>query len=435
MRAVKKGKDADVAGSPSNIQGRGDISDSTDPSVSVRKRKAGDDGGMPRKRMRCSSPTYPTLQCGDVEDGRIRHGKRKASADAGAPKKRSRCSNSPKRKPSDDGEATHDRRSCGSDLSICSTSDSFMEMEDVSCDDNGQVIHNSSSASAEEEAIYQISSSGNTSRAEFENKYHQLDLLARGGFGSVYDGFRKSDLLQVAIKHVPSVAVTRENVYCNGSVYNIIVEVASMLKTAGLPGSAGQSAAVSLLDWYILDQELVLVMEKPVPSMSLPMCLYACGGAFTEDQAKMILRQLVDAAIVMHSKGVFHRDIKTENVLVQFDSPLPRVRIIDFGCSSFSVEAAFHSLLGTPEYFPPEWTDHQVYWARPTTVWQLGALVYQLLPRHEPFTTMDFIQGHIQVNSALSTEVKTLLSMCLARNLVERATLEQLQLKLSSQPT
>ncbi len=37
------------------------------------------------------------------------------------------------------------------------------------------------------------------------------------------------------------------------------MEVALILKAAGLPG---QSAVVSLLDWYMLEKELILVMEK-----------------------------------------------------------------------------------------------------------------------------------------------------------------------------
>lgn len=60
----------------------------------------------------------------------------------------------------------------------------------------------------------------------------------------------------------------------------------------------------------------------------------------------MILRQLVDAAIDMHAKGVFHRDIKLQNVLVQFDSGVPRVRLIDFGCGSFSTEMSYTSFRG-----------------------------------------------------------------------------------------
>lgn len=55
----------------------------------------------------------------------------------------------------------------------------------------------------------------------------------------------------------------------------------------------------------------------------------------------------MDAAVDMHAKGVFHRDIKLENVLVTSDSGGPRVRIIDFGCGSFSTENTYHSGCGT----------------------------------------------------------------------------------------
>lgn len=74
---------------------------------------------------------------------------------------------------------------------------------------------------------------------------------------------------------------------CNGKVFTIILEVAFMLKTGGLPGSVGQSAAVSLLDWYILDNELILVMERPVNSMDLKKYLQTHGGSLGESEAKV----------------------------------------------------------------------------------------------------------------------------------------------------
>ncbi len=48
----------------------------------------------------------------------------------------------------------------------------------------------------------------------------------------------------------------------------------------------------------------------------------------------------------MHSKGVFHRDIKLANVLIQLDSDVPRVRIIDFGCGTFSKDESYSHLCG-----------------------------------------------------------------------------------------
>ncbi|TKS70356.1 Serine/threonine-protein kinase pim-2 [Collichthys lucidus] len=270
-------------------------------------------------------------------------------------------------------------------------------------EDAGDVNQNLSSASSQEEKIFEMSSSANTSTADFEDKYYELCRLGIGGYGYVYHGLRKSDGFPVAIKHIPNENVRWEQVICNGKEFKIILEVAFMLKAAGLPGSVGQSAAVSLLDWYILDEELILVMENPVDSMDLWDYIESRGESLKEHEAKMILKQLVDAAIDMHSKSVFHRDIKLENVLIQKTSGVPRVRIIDFGCGCFSTDTPYESFWGTLVLAPPEWIQCQKYWARPTTVWQLGVLFYSLLQGHVPFSTVDYINNDIKFNPALST--------------------------------
>lgn len=77
--------------------------------------------------------------------------------------------------------------------------------------------------------------------------------------------------------------------------------------------------------------------EKILPHSPFQLCLCL---------SQEILRQLVDTAIDMHSKGVFHRDIKLHNVLVQSDSGAPRVRVIDFGCGTFSTEMSYSSFCG-----------------------------------------------------------------------------------------
>ncbi len=60
-----------------------------------------------------------------------------------------------------------------------------------------------------------------------------------------------------------------------------------MLKAAGLQGSVGQSAAVSLLDWYILNDKVILVMERPAQSVDLQKYLQMRGGSLDEHEAKV----------------------------------------------------------------------------------------------------------------------------------------------------
>ena len=61
-----------------------------------------------------------------------------------------------------------------------------------------------------------------------------------------------------------------------------------MLKLeAETQGSVGTSAPVSLLDWYDLDQELILVLERPDPSVDLHKYIEVKGDSLQEEEAKV----------------------------------------------------------------------------------------------------------------------------------------------------
>ncbi|KAF3703619.1 Serine/threonine-protein kinase pim-2 [Channa argus] len=263
--------------------------------------------------------------------------------------------------------------------------------------------------------------------ADFEAKYLQLKKLGQGGFGSVYAGFRKADNLPVAIKHVPQVRVERQPTVLNGVKYLVPTEVLLLLKVAE-PELLGRTAIVSLLDWYDLEQEILLIMERPVPAMDLLKYLKNNKGPLTEYTAKIIMKQLVEAAIQIQSKGVFHRDIKTENVLIQTTSDGLRVRIIDFGCGCISRMKPFHIFVGTSAYAPPEFHMYGTYKAGPTTVWQLGVLLYEITDGYRQFKTTRFLCKLIKFNKKLSKDCLDLLNRCLAVNPRNRITLEQMLL-------
>ncbi|XP_073768973.1 serine/threonine-protein kinase pim-1-like isoform X1 [Danio rerio] len=96
---------------------------------------------------------------------------------------------------------------------------------------------------------------------------------------------------------------------------------------------------IQLLDWQVFTNHYVMVMERPTPSMDLEALLQLGRGVLSEKTAQTILWQAVYAANVCCYRGVFHRDIKLQNLLVNPDTL--EVKLIDFGCGDFTMESAY----------------------------------------------------------------------------------------------
>ncbi|XP_062419468.1 serine/threonine-protein kinase pim-1-like [Pungitius pungitius] len=262
-----------------------------------------------------------------------------------------------------------------------------------------------------------------TKQQEFEAKYKELDHIGQGGSGSVFAGHRRADNLPVAIKHIPNENVWFTHEDNNGNT--ISIEVAIMLKLSA--ESEGTSPYASLLDWYQMERELVLVMERPIHAKSFWSYLRAEGVSMTEEEVKIILRQLVDVALDLKRKDIFHRDIKTENMLIQTCSDVPRVLLIDFGMSCYD-----EGRLRRWRYFgtvpPPEIYTLWGYTAEPTTVFQIGAVLFDALHEEKnEFDTIRFFTSGQSLPKGMSKDCDDFLQMCLKKYPINRPTLEQLR--------
>ncbi|KAL6098392.1 uncharacterized protein ACO6RY_17537 [Pungitius sinensis] len=261
-----------------------------------------------------------------------------------------------------------------------------------------------------------------TNHEELEAKYEQLGLLGAGGCGNVYAGLRRADNLPVAIKHIPD-----DNVHCthtDDEGNTISIEIAIMLQLAA--ESEGASPFLTLLDWYQLEGKLVMVIERPIPAMDLFDHIMDKGGFVKEKEAKIILRQLVDAALDLENKNIFHRDIKVENILIETSSNVPRVRVIDFGLSCYDNEKeTYHEFFGT--LFTPEVHFNAGYRAGSTTVFQIGAVLYNTLHKYEIFNTLKFFSKCQGLPKRISKNCKDFLQMCLRIDPNGRPTLEELK--------
>ncbi len=112
-------------------------------------------------------------------------------------------------------------------------------------------------------------------------------------------------------------------------------------------------------------------------------------GELPVEEATRVLREVTDALAYAHAKGVVHRDIKPDNVMISGDHAL----VTDFGVAkAVSESAGAHALtsvgmaLGTPAYMAPEQAAGDSHVDHRADLYALGAMAYEMLTGQPPFT-------------------------------------------------
>jgi len=107
-------------------------------------------------------------------------------------------------------------------------------------------------------------------------------------------------------------------------------------------------------------------------------------GRFALSEALPILQQVAEALDYAHRKGIIHRDVKPENVLID---PEGRARVMDFGIARAGESQRLTTtgtMLGTPEYMSPEQAQGLLLDHR-SDLYSLGIVAYELLTGRTPF--------------------------------------------------
>ena len=105
------------------------------------------------------------------------------------------------------------------------------------------------------------------------------------------------------------------------------------------------------------------------------------------NRAGEICRQIGSALQAAHDKGICHRDMKPENIMLQVCGSEERVRLIDFGIAGIA-DSLFDSanqstrIAGTFRYMPPEQLEGRV--CAQSDIYSFGAVVYELLTGRPP---------------------------------------------------
>lgn len=126
-----------------------------------------------------------------------------------------------------------------------------------------------------------------------------------------------------------------------GTSSSLPVEVALMQMVSEPPTC---EYVLELIEWFEQPNKFILILERPDPCMDLFDYTEQLGGRMDEGLAREIMQQVVLAVLHCRDRGVLHRDIKVENLLLKTDTL--KVKLIDFGCGDLLKDKVYKEFAG-----------------------------------------------------------------------------------------
>eukprot|EP01138_Halocafeteria_seosinensis_P010784 gb/GECG01011014.1/.p1 GENE.gb/GECG01011014.1/~~gb/GECG01011014.1/.p1 ORF type:complete len:1451 (+),score=219.92 gb/GECG01011014.1/:1-4353(+) len=206
----------------------------------------------------------------------------------------------------------------------------------------------------------------------FDEDYEEQEEIGRGRFSQVISAKRKSDGKMFAVKKINKVDLEEDE-------KELLRTEIAILKLVNHPH------IIRLENVYETSSLLYIVME------------FLQGGElfdrivgrsrFKEDEARELVKPLVDAMAYLHSLGIAHRDLKPENVLT--GETLHDLKIADFGLSKIiHPTEKMNKPCGTLSYVAPEVLTGKGY-GKQADMWSIGVILYLVVRGKLPFEGRD----------------------------------------------
>ncbi|PPD78165.1 hypothetical protein GOBAR_DD24920 [Gossypium barbadense] len=107
-------------------------------------------------------------------------------------------------------------------------------------------------------------------------------------------------------------------------------------------------------------------------------------GRFSESEARVLFKHLMQVVKYCHNNGIVHRDLKPENILLATKSSSSPIKLADFGLATYIKQGEnLHGTVGSPFYIAPEVLTGG--YDEAADVWSAGVILYILLSGMPPF--------------------------------------------------
>ena len=233
-----------------------------------------------------------------------------------------------------------------------------------------------------------------------DGRYSIESLVGVGGMANVYRGTDLKTGNQIAVK------VLKDEFLDNEELVRRFKNESKAISILSHPN------IVKVYDVSVTDKLQYIVMEY-VDGITLKEYLKQRGGALTWKETVHFATQILSALQHAHSKGIIHRDVKPQNIMLLADGS---IKMMDFGIARFSraqSQTVSDKAIGSVHYISPEQ-------ALLTLDRELGADKNLEATRKRGAETWNALLGRIAVEGGTDEEIRTFYSCLFRANLFSR---------------
>lgn len=204
-----------------------------------------------------------------------------------------------------------------------------------------------------------------------DGRYSIESLVGVGGMANVYRGTDLKTGNQIAVK------VLKDEFLDNEELVRRFKNESKAISILSHPN------IVKVYDVSVTDKLQYIVMEY-VDGITLKEYLKQRGGALTWKETVHFATQILSALQHAHSKGIIHRDVKPQNIMLLADGS---IKMMDFGIARFSraqSQTVSDKAIGSVHYISPEQAKGERTDAR-TDIYSVGVMLYEMLSGRLPF--------------------------------------------------
>ena len=214
-------------------------------------------------------------------------------------------------------------------------------------------------------------------------KYRIEERLSEGGMGTVYRATHVLMEKTVAIKVLHPALAADDKI------------VARFTREAKAASRISHPHALIVTDFGESEDGIVFLVMEYLRGRTLKEVIRSEEGLMPVARIVEILRQVCGALEAAHSEGVVHRDLKSDNIMLEEVSEgSDWAKVLDFGIAKIQESeggtdpalTAPNLIIGTPQYMSPEQCSQASQIDSRSDIYSLGIILYEMLAGHVPFT-------------------------------------------------